>query len=56
MTEDFCIESPADTGAPDTFKPGANGCISNCGMDIVNNEEPPDSFSAVAYFEAWNEN
>ncbi|EEP76245.1 conserved hypothetical protein [Uncinocarpus reesii 1704] len=54
LTRDFCVESPADTGAPGTSKPGANGCISNCGMDVVNNEEPPESFSRVAYFEAWN--
>jgi hypothetical protein len=54
MTKDFCIESPADTGAPGTSKPGMNACISNCGMDIVNNNEAPASFAHVAYFEAWN--
>ncbi|PGH10677.1 hypothetical protein AJ80_07433 [Polytolypa hystricis UAMH7299] len=56
ITEDFCIESPADTGAPGTSQPGANGCISNCGMEMVNNDVPPASFSRIAYFEAWNQN
>jgi GH18 family chitinase len=55
-TEDFCIESPADTGAPGTSQPLKNGCISNCGMDIINNAVPPASFARVAYFEAWNQN
>lgn len=55
ITEDFCIPSPADTGAPGTSKPGENGCIYNCGMDIVNNDTPPDSFMTVGYFEAWNQ-
>ncbi|KAK4118597.1 glycoside hydrolase family 18 protein [Parathielavia appendiculata] len=55
-TEDFCIESPADTGAPGTSQPGKHGCISNCGMGITNNAVPPASFARVAYFEAWNGN
>lgn len=54
ITEEFCIESPADTGAPGTATPGSNGCIYNCGMDIVNNGEGPASFMRVGYFEAWN--
>ncbi|KAL2807808.1 hypothetical protein BJX63DRAFT_425114 [Aspergillus granulosus] len=53
LTSDFCIETPADTGAPGTSRPGANGCVSNCGMEIVRGD-PPASFSRVAYFEAWN--
>ncbi|KAF4980848.1 hypothetical protein FZEAL_3246 [Fusarium zealandicum] len=55
MDDDFCKEAPADTGAPGTSKPGANGCISNCGMNITNNDKGPASFSHIAYFEAWNE-
>lgn len=55
-TADFCIPAPADTGAPGTSKPGANGCIYNCGMDIVNNGSPPKTFIKVGYFEAWNLN
>ncbi|KAH3015121.1 hypothetical protein KXW60_007897 [Aspergillus fumigatus] len=40
-TADFCTETPADTGAPGTAKPDTNGCISNCGMEIVNNGNAP---------------
>ncbi|KAL2784674.1 hypothetical protein BJX66DRAFT_348146 [Aspergillus keveii] len=54
ITDDFCVEAPADTGAPGTSQPGANGCVSNCGMEITNNNAPPASFAHVAYFEAWN--
>ncbi|KAF2734823.1 hypothetical protein EJ04DRAFT_492871 [Polyplosphaeria fusca] len=53
-TKDFCIPAPADTGSPGTSKPGANGCIFNCGMDIVNNKNPPAQFKRLGYFEAWN--
>ena len=54
-TADFCTKSPADTGAPGTAKPGTNGCISNCGMDIVNNGSPPPSFRSIGYFEAFDQ-
>jgi len=53
-TADFCVKSPAGNGAPGAVKPGSNGCISNCGMGIVNNDKPPDSFIDLVYFEAWN--
>ncbi|KFX94292.1 hypothetical protein V490_04414 [Pseudogymnoascus sp. VKM F-3557] len=55
-TTEFCTKSPADTGAPGTAKPNTNGCISNCGMDIINNSSPPASFIRVGYFEGWNGN
>ena len=50
----FCTPSSGKTGAPGTSKPGTNGCISNCGTTIVNNEHAPLSFIHVGYFEAWN--
>ncbi|POR39554.1 Killer toxin subunits alpha/beta [Tolypocladium paradoxum] len=53
-TEDFCIE--ASLGPPGTSKPGQNGCISNCGMDIVNNHQGPAQQITVGYYEAWNQN
>lgn len=53
-TAEFCTPSPADTGAPGTAKPGTNGCISNCGTDIVGNGSPPSQFRKVGYFEGWN--
>jgi GH18 family chitinase len=55
LTRDFCVPAPADTGAPGTSKPGANGCIASCGNNITNNGSPPASFAHVAYFEAWNQ-
>lgn len=54
LTSDFCVEAPADTGAPGAAKPGSNGCISNCGSRIVNNAEAPAQFISIGYFEAWN--
>ncbi|RBR16344.1 hypothetical protein FVER53590_05940 [Fusarium verticillioides] len=53
ITADFCKNTTL--GAPGTAKPGTNGCISNCGTDIVNNKSPPSSFMSVGYFEAWNQ-
>lgn len=53
ITSDFCTADPADTGAPGTAQPGSNGCISNCGTDIITSALP-DSFARVGYFEAWN--
>lgn len=54
ITEEFCTEAPSDTGAPGAVIPGSNGCISSCGIDIVNNNDPPARFMKVGYFEAWN--
>ncbi|KAK5657298.1 hypothetical protein OQA88_3360 [Cercophora sp. LCS_1] len=51
-TTDFCVVS--GDGTPGTAAKDHNGCISNCGTDIVNNKEPPKSFITVGYFEAWN--
>ncbi|KAI1775411.1 hypothetical protein F4818DRAFT_416512 [Hypoxylon cercidicola] len=53
ITSEFCTADPADTGAPGTAQPGSNGCISNCGTDIVITAAP-DSFARIGYFEAWN--
>ncbi|KAL5342014.1 hypothetical protein BJX70DRAFT_405367 [Aspergillus crustosus] len=52
-TGDFCIESESPTGAPGTAAPGENGCISNCGMDIIIGDTPADNYN-IAYFEAWS--
>jgi chitinase len=54
ITEQFCIIHPSDTGAPGTAEPGSNGCISSCGVEIVNNNNPPGNFMRVGYFEAFN--
>ncbi|KAK8110220.1 uncharacterized protein PG998_006677 [Apiospora kogelbergensis] len=54
LSDDFCIESPADSGAPGAAKPGSNGCISHCGSEIVHSDKGPDKFRVVGYFESWN--
>lgn len=55
ITSDFCIPSTSSTGAPGTAAEGSNGCISNCGVEIVNDEEAPAEFISIGYFEAWNQ-
>ncbi|KAL4916199.1 glycoside hydrolase superfamily [Aspergillus aurantiobrunneus] len=52
ITGEFCTDT--GTGAPGTAKPGTNGCISNCGTEIVNNGASPSEFRKIAYFEAFN--
>ncbi|KAF8129376.1 glycoside hydrolase superfamily [Mycena galopus ATCC 62051] len=53
-TGDFCTPSKSATGAPGTAAPGTNGCISNCGTNIISAKSPPSEFLSVAYFEAFN--
>ncbi|KAH9871192.1 hypothetical protein J1614_006768 [Plenodomus biglobosus] len=55
MTDDFCVISKSQTGAPGTSAPGKNGCISNCGRDIIKGSAPATKIK-VAYFESWNFN
>jgi chitinase len=55
ITQDFCVPTPADTGAPGTAKPGTNGCVSGCNMTITNNAAPPATFIKLGYWEAWND-
>ncbi|ROW15174.1 hypothetical protein VPNG_03014 [Cytospora leucostoma] len=50
VTSDFCTNT--STGAPGTAKVGTNGCISNCGTDIVLGAAP-DEFRSVTYFESY---
>lgn len=53
-TPDFCTITESTTGAPGTAKANTNGCISNCGTDIVNNSTAPEEFFSIGYFEAFN--
>jgi chitinase len=55
-TAEFCTPTPSKTGAPGSAQPGTNSCISNCGTDIINNQNAPAAFAQVGYFEAWNQN
>lgn len=52
-TSEFCTISKSSTGAPGTAAPGENGCISNCGTDIVTSKPPANTFH-IAYFEAFD--
>lgn len=50
-TPEFCTVSKSATGAPGTSAPGQVGCLSKCGVDIVNNAEPPAEFFNIGYYE-----
>jgi hypothetical protein len=53
-TTEFCVDTrDRNTMGPGSAKANTNGCISNCGTDIVN-KKTPSSFSKVGYFESWN--
>ncbi|KAF6802835.1 Killer toxin subunits alpha/beta 6 [Colletotrichum sojae] len=53
LNDDFCTVKKSSTGAPGTS--GAkNGCIQNCGREIVNNDKAPSEFRKLGYFEGWN--
>jgi hypothetical protein len=54
VDRDFCVPTQSETGNPGTAAPRTNGCVQNCGMDIVNSGPAPSSFMKVGYFEAWN--
>lgn len=49
-TEEFCVDT--NTGAPGTAEKGTNGCISNCGTDII--KSPVSEFRSVAYYEGFS--
>lgn len=51
-TDEFCTASKSESGAPGTAAPGKNGCISNCGTEIVSSPPPAKAF-AVGYFEGY---
>ncbi|KAI0902967.1 class V chitinase Chi100 [Ustulina deusta] len=52
-TEEFCTPSQSPSGAPGTAAPGENGCISNCGTDIIVSDAPSETYD-IAYFEAFD--
>ncbi|KAF5002926.1 hypothetical protein FDECE_10481 [Fusarium decemcellulare] len=53
-TDEFCLKSKSTTGNPGTGQPGEGGCISNCERTLTNNNEAPQKFRKIGYFEAWN--
>ncbi|KAF2138204.1 glycoside hydrolase family 18 protein [Aplosporella prunicola CBS 121167] len=54
ISSDFCKPTQGDFGNPGTGPPGTNGCVQNCGMDIINNEMAPERPISVGYYETWN--
>ncbi|WYZ36133.1 hypothetical protein EsH8_XI_000016 [Colletotrichum jinshuiense] len=55
MTDDFCVVSNSEIGAPSTAAPGKHGRISNCGRDIIKGSAPANKVK-LGYFEGWNFN
>ena len=53
-TSEFCTESTLSTGAPGTAALYSNGCISNCGTDLITGTAP-STFIKIAYFEGFND-
>lgn len=56
ISGDFCIEKEGPTGNPGTAPKDFFGCVSSCGMDIVNDGQAPGSYGRVGYYESWNFN
>ncbi|KAL4904081.1 hypothetical protein BDW74DRAFT_185756 [Aspergillus multicolor] len=50
ITPEFCTDT--NTGAPGTAANGTNGCISNCGTDVVKGSAPSE-FRSVGYYEGY---
>lgn len=56
ISGDFCVEKEGPTGNPGTAPAGFFGCVSSCGMEIVNDDQSPGQFGRVGYYESWNFN
>ncbi|ERS96515.1 hypothetical protein HMPREF1624_06719 [Sporothrix schenckii ATCC 58251] len=50
ITEEFCVDT--SLGPPGTAKKGTNGCISNCGTDVISGDAPISPIN-LAYFEGY---
>ncbi|KAL5087858.1 hypothetical protein Trisim1_007509 [Trichoderma cf. simile WF8] len=50
-TADFCTNT--GTGSPGTAAKNTNGCISNCGTNIVLSS-PPATFRSIGFYEGYN--
>ncbi|KAJ5713929.1 uncharacterized protein N7483_011110 [Penicillium malachiteum] len=53
-TAEFCTKSNSTTGNPGTAAKDQNGCISNCGTEIIVSDAPTETYS-IAYFEAYDQ-
>lgn len=54
ISGEFCVKKEGPSGNPGTAPKGFNGCVSSCGMDIVNDELSGGAFERVGYYETWN--
>ncbi|KAL5358871.1 hypothetical protein BJX96DRAFT_173834 [Aspergillus floccosus] len=54
ITSEFCVKELGPTGNPGTSPIGTNGCVQNCGTDIVNNDKGVSEFNRLGYYESWN--
>ncbi|KAJ5782879.1 glycoside hydrolase [Penicillium paradoxum] len=52
-TAEFCTPTNSTTGAPGTAAKGTNGCISNCGTDLIQSNAPSEIFN-IGYFEGYD--
>ncbi|KFH40781.1 Killer toxin subunits alpha/beta-like protein [Hapsidospora chrysogenum ATCC 11550] len=52
-TAEFCRPLPKGSAPGAPQKPGGPTCISGCGMDVVNNKNPPKEFVKIGYFEGY---
>ncbi|KAL4873983.1 hypothetical protein BDV12DRAFT_205395 [Aspergillus spectabilis] len=54
VSPEFCIVNEGPTGNPGTAPPGTTGCVSNCGLDILGQSDPPEEFLRIGYYESFN--
>lgn len=54
VSPEFCINEEGPTGNPGTASPGHKGCISNCGMEILENSDEPVEFMRIGYYASFN--
>ncbi|ETS82692.1 hypothetical protein PFICI_04568 [Pestalotiopsis fici W106-1] len=54
ITPQYCTNTTGPSGNPGTAPSDENGCISNCGTDIVNNSHNFTDKIYVGYYETWN--
>ncbi|KAL2818187.1 glycoside hydrolase superfamily [Aspergillus cavernicola] len=54
VSPQYCIYEKGPTGNPGTAPPGHKGCISNCGLEILDNSDEPDDFMRIGYYESFN--
>ncbi|KFX97388.1 hypothetical protein V490_02811 [Pseudogymnoascus sp. VKM F-3557] len=52
-TDEFCTPTEGPVGAPGTAAPETNGCISNCGTQIIIGQAPT-VFRKIGYFEGYD--